>query len=334
MVKVERYKCNPILRPNREHPWEALAAFNGCVVRENEKSKKYHMVYRAISYKQIYRDHYLNISSVGYAESDDGINFKGQRLFISPEFNWEIFGCEDPRITKIDDKYFIFYTGLSNFPPNAIGIKVGVAVTKDFVNVEKHPVTPFNAKAMALFPKRINGKLAALLTINTDLPPAKICIAYFDEESQIWSYKYWTEWFSSADEHVVLPPDNKNDQIELGSPPIETKYGWLVIYAYIKNYLSPPKKPGIETIHLPKKFGIEAILFDLKDPSKIIGRTRNSLLVPELEYELYGFVPNVIFPSGALVQNGKLYIYYGSADTTCCLATCNLDELIKEMTSQ
>ncbi len=65
---------------------------------------------------------------------------------------WEKYGCEDPRVTFFEGNYYIFYTGLSTFPFNAQGIKVAVAVTKDFKTIdERHLVTPFNAKAMTLF---------------------------------------------------------------------------------------------------------------------------------------------------------------------------------------
>ncbi|GAF80207.1 unnamed protein product, partial [marine sediment metagenome] len=112
-----------------------------------------------------------------------------------------------------------------------------------------------------------------------------------------------------------------SDHIEVGAPPLKTKQGWLVIYCYIKNYLSSAPT-----------FGIEAVLLDLKNPLKIIKRTTRPLLVPEKDYELYGEVPNVIFPSGAFIQDKQLNIYYGAADTTCCLAKAALGELIKEMT--
>jgi len=85
-----------------------------------------------------------------------------------------MFGCEDPRVVRLDDKYYIFYTALATYPFSAEGIKVGLAITKDFEMIEaKHPVTTFNSKAMTIFPERINGKIAALLTANTDLPPSK-----------------------------------------------------------------------------------------------------------------------------------------------------------------
>jgi len=94
----------------------------------------------------------------------------------------------------------------------------------------------------------------------------------------------------------------------------------LIIYSYIRNYF-----------HGNRIFGIEAALLDFKDPRKVIARTDRPFLVPEEEYERYGRVPNIVFPSGAFVKNGILHIYYGAADTTCCFATCRLADLLEEM---
>jgi predicted GH43/DUF377 family glycosyl hydrolase len=317
MIEVKRFDGNPIVKPNPDNGWEARATFNGCVAKED---KKFHIVYRAISSSVQHHGREMEVSSIGYAESDDGVQFRNTRQLIKPEFDWEKFGCEDPRITKIDGKYFIFYTALSEWPPSPTGIKIGVAVTKDFEKLEKHSVTFFNSKAMALFPEKINGKMAAVLTVNTDYPPSKICLALFDKEEEIWSEDYWTKWFSSLDKHVIPLSRSGKDQVEIGAPPVKTKDGWLLIYCYIRNYLSPPAI-----------FGIEAVLLDLKDPSKIIRRLERPLFVPEMNYERYGNVPNVIFPSGALVQDENLLIYYGAADTTCCIAACNIEQLLNEI---
>jgi predicted GH43/DUF377 family glycosyl hydrolase len=120
----------------------------------------------------------------------------------------------------------------------------------------------------------------------------------------------------------VLPFLRKsNDHLEVGAPPIKTDQGWLLIYSYIQNYFSDKKI-----------FGIEAVLLDLKNPSKVIGRTTQPLLIPEKEYELKGDVPNVIFPSGALLEQEKISIYYGAADTTGCIATGNINDLLQILT--
>lgn len=318
MINLKRHPQNPILSPNLKNDWEAQATFNGCVVKQKGQ---YHLFYRAMSLPRSYHGLNFSLSSVGQAVSDDGINFKNRRQVIKPEQNWEIFGCEDPRVTKLEDKYFIFYTVLSSWPPTPLGIKIGVMISKDLKNFrEKHLVTHFNSKAMALFPERINGEIVGILTVNTDLPPAKVALAFFDREEQIWSADFWKDWLARLDDYVVPLPKKANDHFEVGAPPLKTEAGWLLLYSYIKNYFNPPPV-----------FGIEAVLLDLKNPLKIKGRTVGPLLLPKKDYEQSGQVNNIVFPSGVLVENGQLLVYYGAADTYCCLASCNLKSLLNKM---
>jgi predicted GH43/DUF377 family glycosyl hydrolase len=320
MIKLQRSPKNPILIPDTEKSWEAHGAFNGSVV---EHEGTYHMVYRALSEPKINQGVEMRVSSIGYATSTDGVTFGEHKLLIEPTEDWEIYGAEDPRITFMDGKFYIFYTALSVFPFAAYGIKTAVAITRDFITFEKHPVSTFNAKAMALFPEKINGKYAALITINTDLPPAKISLALFDTEEEIWSPLYWQEWHDNVNDHTIHLLRDLNDQVELGSAPIKTKDGWLVIYSYIKKYMTDDKE-----------FYFEAMLLDEKDPHRILARTEYSLLSPEEDYELYGDVPNVIFPSGALAKDGQLHVYYGAADTRVAVASCSLNDLLADMQNQ
>lgn len=318
MITLDRYQDNPILKPNPDHPWEHEGAFNACVTKGPDGN--YHLVYRAFSSPSQQNGIHMNISSIGYAKSADGLHFTDQRQIITPQEDWEIYGCEDPRITYIDGKYYIFYTALSTYPFTPYGIRLAVATTTDFVTFDKHPVTTFNSKAMGLFPEKINGKYAALLTMNTDMPPARIVLAVFDKEEDIWSPYYWTDWYENPNTHMLHLLRDIRDQVELGSPPIKTDSGWLIIYSYIKNYMSNNKQ-----------FHIEAALLDLDKPTKILGRTNSSLLSPVRNYEMHGTVPNVVFPSGALVKDGKLFVYYGAADTTACVASCDLNALLEEI---
>ena len=317
MATLTRVPENPILTPDPNLNWEKEGAFNGCVAFDGEK---YHMVYRAISTKKMQHGIEMKVSSVGYATSDDGVKFSEHKQIIKPEEEWEIYGCEDPRITFMDGKFYIFYTALSVYPFAAYGIKLAIAITQDFKTFEKHPVTTFNSKAMALFPEKINGKYAALLTINTDLPPGKIALALFDKEEDIWSPAYWSEWYENANNYTIPLLRNAQDQVELGAPPVKTENGWLVLYSYIKNYY---------TNH--KVFGIEGVLLDIEEPRQIEGRTSLPLLVPEASYELEGDVPNIVFPSGALIKEEFLYVYYGAADTRCALATMHLASLLDQI---
>ena len=318
MSDIKRFEHNPILMPVNENAWEAEAVFNGCPV---VSGGRIHLLYRAVSSPQRVDGVQMPVSSIGHALSTDGIHFKNRKQFIKPEYDWERFGCEDPRVTKLGGKFYIFYTALSTYPFRAEGVRIGLAITRDFREIEaKYPVTPFNSKAMALFPGRIGGKIAAVLTVNTDRPPAKIGLAFFDNEEQIWSPEYWESWYSFLDDHVLPLQRKPEDHIEVGAPPIRTRHGWLLIYSYIQNYFAPPPT-----------FGIEAVLLDLENPAKIVARTEKPWLVPQEVYETYGRVPNIVFPSGALIRGRTLQIYYGAADTTCAVATGKLDTLVEEM---
>ena len=317
---IKRYKKNPILTPSTERSWEAEAVFNGCPIKKGEKI---FLLYRALSLPHYHTaaQTKLMVSYVGIAESQDGIHFTNRDRFIIPEERWERFGCEDPRVTRLDDKYYIFYTALSDYPPHADGIKVGLAISKDLKTVEeKHLVTPFNAKAMAIFPEKIDGKIWGILTVNTDKPPSKICLASFDQESDLWSEQYWNPWYKNFEEHALRLQRRAQDHVEVGTPPLKTKYGWLLFYSYIQNYYSSDRL-----------FSIEAVLLDLKDPRKIVARTKNPLLVPQEYYERFGLIPNVIFPSGALIEDDSIYLYYGAADTTCALAIISLDDFLERL---
>jgi beta-1,2-mannobiose phosphorylase / 1,2-beta-oligomannan phosphorylase len=318
MFYVKRSKHNPILAPLIENPWENSAVFNGCPVKNG---RKIDIVYRAISEKKNVGGNEMNLSVIGHATSSDGARFKERRELILPEMDWEEFGCEDPRITKMDGKYYIFYTALSKFPFEAAGIKVAVAISKDLKKIdEKHLVTPFNAKAMALFPEKIDGKFTAVVTINTDSPPSKICIIQFKKESDMWSPKYWEKFYSEMDKHEIKLTRGDSDHVEIGAPPIKTKDGWLFVYSHIQNYYTEKKV-----------FGFEAFLTDLDDPQKVIKRTSESFFTPEANYELHGQVDNIVFPSGAMVIGDNLRIFYGAADTTCAFAEVNLELLLNAM---
>ncbi|MFC1722377.1 hypothetical protein ACFL0C_01870 [Patescibacteria group bacterium] len=317
---VNKYDENPILEPNTENFWEAEAVFNGCPI---EKDGKIYLFYRALSQMHYHApgETRLMVSSIGIAESFDGKNFYKRKRLVVPENEIDKFGAEDPRVVRVDDTYYVFFTVLSKYPFEADGIKVAAITSKDLNSFsEKRLVTPFNSKAMSLFPERINGKLTGILTVNTDLPPESICIVTFDKDEDLYNADFWNNWYSNLNEHILNLPREENDFVELGATPIKTDHGWLVIYAQIKNYFSD--KPI---------FTVQAALLDLENPKNVLGTTRLPIIGADEYYEEIGFVPNVVFPSGALLNKNKLSIYYGGADTFCCLAEVEFDTLVNHI---
>jgi predicted GH43/DUF377 family glycosyl hydrolase len=319
MYIVKRSEFNPIVTPASSRPWEAKGAFNGCPVM---KGSEIHLLYRAIGNPDVLMTP-AGISTIGSALSIDGEHFPSRRQLVAPEAEWEKYGCEDPRVTYFEGQYVIFYTALGGMPFGANNIKVAVALSKDLETIkERHLVTPFNAKAMALFPERVDGKVTAILTAHTDEPPAHIAIAQADKLEDFWDETFWEKWHSHLEDHIVHVRRYDQDHVEVGAPPIKTKDGWLILYSYIQNYFG-----GGDRV-----FGIEAVLLDRKDGRTVIGRTNGPMLIPEEMYERYGAVPNIVFPTGALLaKNGRLDVYYGAADTVCAKASLYLPDLLEAM---
>ncbi len=321
MFVLWRSHHNPILAPYRDHYWEDFAVFNMSVVK---RGKFYYGVYRALGGEDSMRTP-KQMSVIGIARSKDVMHFDGRTQFITPSEEWDKYGCEDPRITYFEGKYYTFYTALSKYPFEASGIKVAVAISKDLKKVdEKHLVTPFNAKAMALFPERVNGKVTVILTANTDSPPAKIAIAQADKIEDLWDENFWKRWYANIDEYVLNFTRNSGDHVEVGAAPLKTKHGWLLIYSHIKHYFD-------SSVEHERVFGIEALLLDSVNPTKIIGQTLGPMMTPREPYELVGHVSDIVFPSGAIIEGDMLHIYYGAADTAIGIAHVNLTDLISSM---
>jgi len=299
--------------------WEARGTFNPSPVRKGNIT---HLLYRALGRPDALMTP-AGISTIGKALSLDGKHFQNRRQFIVPEEEWEKYGCEDPRVTYFEGQYIIFYTALGGMPFGPGNIKVGCAISDDLEKIkEKHLITPFNAKAMALFPDRVGGKITAILTAHTDEPPAKIAIVQCDKLEELWDVGFWEKWHSEIGEHTINPLRFDHDHVEVGAAPIKTKDGWLLFYSYIQNYFGGG----------PRVFGIEALLLDLKDPRQIVGKTKGPIMVPEEIYERYGVVPDIVFPSGAMLnKDGRVDIYYGAADTVCARASLNLEDLLNAM---
>jgi len=167
MFIVRRHPENPLLAPKREQNWQALATFNPSVVPTKNGIRMY---YRALANPAAVIAPFSPESTIGMAESVDGVHFEKARQVIVPTEDWEAFGCEDPRATILGDTTYLTYTAIGGYPYGPGNIKAAIALSNDGVSFdERHLVTPFNAKAFALFPEKINGEYVALLTAHTDL---------------------------------------------------------------------------------------------------------------------------------------------------------------------
>jgi predicted GH43/DUF377 family glycosyl hydrolase len=108
-------------------------------------------------------------------------------------------------------------------------------------------------------------------------------------------------------------------KIGAGAVPIKTKKGWLEIWHGVH------VMAGYQYV-----YHVSAMLLDLNDPSKIIAKAKAPILSPREPYERVGLTSNVVFTSGAILEDdGEVKIYYGGADTVQCVATARLDDLVE-----
>ena len=108
------------------------------------------------------------------------------------------------------------------------------------------------------------------------------------------------------------------DAVRVGvcPPPIETDEGWLLIYHGVKDVAGGPI------------YRIGAALLDKENPHKLIGRSRRWLLGPEESYERSGDAPNVVCACGSIIRDDDLWLYYGAADCSLCLARARIDDIL------
>ena len=242
-----------------------------------------------------------SLSHIRIARSVNGVDFVvDDEVFIFPGNRYEIYGCEDPRITLIDGYYYINYSSVSD-----LGISTSLARSIDFKQVEKLNVifAPDN-RDVCFFPERINGYYWALHR------PAPLHFGKPD----IWLAKspdliHWGD-------HRILVECSENDwdhmKIGGGAPMLKTDKGWLQIYHGVDN---------------TQRYGLGALLIDKSDPANVIARMRHPIAEPRMKYETEGFFNNVVFCCGAIIRDDVVNIYYGAADEVMALATISLDDL-------
>ena len=324
MFVIRREPHNPILAPIREHPWEAIATYNPSVVQTSEGA---HLFYRAFGNPSALQTPSAGLSTIGKAFSEDGVHFHSRQQVLAPQEAWDVFGCEDPRVTLFEGRWYCFYTALGGYPFGPDNIKVACAIGDAPDNfTERHLITPFNAKAATLFPERVDGDIVLVLTAHTDFteahPRPTIALARAKRIEEFFDPAYWEKWHDTLADHA-LPELRREDRdhVEIGASPLLTDHGWLLIYSYIQNYYDEQKRI----------FSVEAAILDRNNPQILISRTE-SLLVPQEFYEEYGLVPHIVFPTSATLEDDRLDIWYGAADTVCAKASVKLHDLLRALT--
>ncbi len=254
------------------------------------------------------------VTGIHVAMSDDGIHFDINPEPLCTHRDWAgnvegDFDCWviDPRLTKIDDTYYIVRPGQGPGGPSALLEK-----TKDFKTVEFVDciALPPN-RVPSLFPEKINGMYAKL-----DRP---YNFGAGSEEGAIWisfspDLVHWGHY-----RPLMLPFHPFSIQKIGPTPPVKTKDGWLEIIH------------GVWDSCAGSRYSLSAALLDLEDPTKVIGKTESWILTPTADYERVGHVDNVVFACGCIPDYDKdqLRIYYGAADERICLATGCLSELVE-----
>lgn len=221
---------------------------------------------------------------------------------------YEDYGIEDARITYLEEigKYIIAYTGYS-----PLGAGVALATTQDFKSVERLGLVlaPTNKDA-AVFPRKINGKYWML-----HRPAA-------GDIEHIWLTEcedlvHWGHPWMVINERGG--PWWDGHRVGANTIPIETDEGWLILYHGVKQFPAGPC------------YRMGAALLDLEDPRRLIARLPYWILGPHEPYETSGDVPNVIFSNGHVQKGDTLYVYYGAADSSICLATGSISEILEAL---
>jgi len=324
-VKLKRFEGNPILAPNPAKAWESAVTTNPGAWYD-EQSGQVLMLYRAAGNDAEHRIH------LGLAVSRDGYHFTraSDQPVLSPSVDGFDGGCiEDPRIVKIGEYYYITYA-CRPFPPGRYWLSMeentyrppkcpedfptvvrknytstGLALTKDFrtyVRAGRLTTPLVDDRDVFLFPEKNAGQWVMI-----HRPMQWTGEKHGTKFPAIWIAR-GEDMLDCRDSRLLLKGryDWEANKVGGNTPPIKTRHGWLMLYH------------GVGPDWL---YRVGAILMDLENPSRVLHRTPECLLEPEAEYELKGYYNGVVFPCGAVVIGGTLFVYYGGGDKVVGLAT-------------
>lgn len=295
---IRRHGENPILT-RRDVPYPVETVHNAGMVKHDGR------------YLMLFRSHLRNGRSlIGLAESNDGFHFTVRpEPFITPAkegpfAEYEAFGVEDPRICPMEGGYLITYSAYSRH-----GVRVALARTTDFKHLERVSlITPADYRNVVIFPEKIAGRYARLDRPHTGIAPWSIWISYSPD------LVHW------GDSRVVIKPMAYHwDEMKIGpgATPLKTSQGWLNIFH------------GVFKTMDGAVYRLGVALHDLRDPSRVLGVADDWILQPEDQWEISGYVHNVVFCCGAVAEDdGTVKIYWGGADSVMCAGTASLEDLV------
>lgn len=331
-MRLNKWSGNPILTPRKGSDWEGQSVLNPGAFYDNGKVS---LLYRASG-----EDKDLRIY-IGLAESRDGLHFtrvSDTPVLAPSEDGWDAGCIEDPRVVKIEGTYFMTYAARAhppmahwngrkrtNLPSTAPTwtenwTRSGIASSKDLRHWTRlGPCTSdqVDNRDVILFPEKINGQYVMMHR------------AVDRTETRFPEYRNTAIWLVTSDdmktwggERLLARAEAKWENgpggwIGGGCPPIRTREGWLVIYHAVANLDGKGNA-----------YRAGAMLLDLDDPARIIARPPDFILEPEAPFELEGAVNRVVFPCGAVVIGDTLFVYYGAADSVCCVATARMADLL------
>lgn len=338
MIEVKK---EGILFSKTDLEFENEGVLNPAVIREGDSI---HLFYRTVRQG--------NHSCIGYCRLSGPLTIaeRKDKPVIVPEFEFESQGIEDPRIVKIDDVFYMTYTGYDG--TNALGALV---TSKDLRHFEKqgiivpqithtefvllaecsskldqkyfrphkfyYPETEDEInmfvwdKNVIFFPRKINGNLVFFHRIRPGIQIVSV------KSLKELTKEFWKKYMQNLQDHIVLDPVYKHESLYIGGgcPPVETEQGWLMIYH------------GAEETDRGRVYSACAALLDLNNPSRVIARLPYTLFSPESEWEIKGYVNNVVFPTGTALFGNTLFIYYGAADSEIACASVSLSALLAEL---
>jgi predicted GH43/DUF377 family glycosyl hydrolase len=296
---VDRYSNNPILTRDNV-PYPVATVHNAGVVKHDGK------------YIMLFRSHLNNGRSIiGRADSDDGFHFQVKpQPFLIPASEgdfaeYEAYGVEDLRICPCESSYLLCYSAYSKH-----GVRIALARTDDFEHIERIAlISQADMRNLVIFPEKINGRYARLDRPHSDISPWSIWISYSPD---------LIHWGDSK--RVIQSETYHWDEMKIGpgAAPIKTEKGWLNIYH------------GVFETMAGAVYRLGVALHDLDNPAKVIAVGDNWILQPEDPWEVRGYVPNVVFSCGAIVEDdGQIKLYWGAADTVMCVGTSSVERLLK-----